>query len=272
MSAPTGQLTYSDYLKVPTLLDQQHCLTPGTHDELQFIIVHQVYELWFKLVLHELDEIQRLVDDGEPSALRGAVRLSRRVHEIFRVLVQQIHVLESMRPADFLQFRTALNPASGFGSVQFRETECALGLKDEELAAHARNDPRWPELQRRLAAPSILDSLYARLQALGYDVTPPGPERGEAAECDTLAAFKTIYDQPDKHPLVYELCEALVDVDEQLILWRRHHVMMVERHIGLKPGTGKGVTGGTDGIRYLAKTFTRRAFEDLWNVRSLLAD
>ena len=271
MSTP-GKVTYSEYLKVPTLLDQQQCLTPGTHDELQFIIVHQVYELWFKLVLHEIDEIQRLVDDGSAVSLRGAVRLARRVHEIFRVLVLQIHVLETMRPTDFLKFRSALNPASGFGSVQFRETEVALGLKDRELASHAAGDPRYPQLLARLDAPSLVDSFYARLQALGLDVTPPSPERTPEQERETIAAIKTIYDNPDDHATVYELCEALVDVDEQLILWRRHHVMMVERHIGLKPGTGKDITGGTDGIRYLAKTFARRAFDDLWAVRSVLTD
>ena len=266
-------LTYSEYLKVPELLDLQTCLTePEAHDELQFIIVHQVYELWFKLVMHEVDEIQRLIEAGSEYDLRNVIRLCRRIHQILQVLVGQIHVLETMRPHDFLKFRAALNPASGFQSVQFRELECALGLKDEKLASYTAGDPRHPELQKRLKATSVSDQLYASLKRMGHDVTPPGPDRDAAAEEATMAALKVIYDGPDEHGLVYTLCEALVDIDEQIILWRRHHVMMVERQIGDKPGTGKGTTGELDGIRYLSTTLMRRIFPDLWTVRTLLTD
>ncbi len=269
----TGRLTYSDYLKVPELLEQQHCLAePPAHDELQFIVVHQVYELWFKLVRHEADEIHRLLRAGSDTDLRNALRLARRIEAIFKVLVGQIHVLESMRPADFLKFRAALNPASGFQSVQFREVECLFGLKDETLASYTSGDPRHGELQRRLAETSIAETLYAVLRAKGFDVTAPGDARTEAQRDATLAALKVVYDDPDDHPLVYELCESLVDIDEQLILWRRHHVMMVERQIGDKPGTGKGTTGDLDGIRYLQTTLMRRVFPDLWEVRTLLSD
>jgi tryptophan 2,3-dioxygenase len=269
----TQQLTYSGYLKVPELLELQTCLTePSAHDELQFIIVHQVYELWFKLVLHEIDEIQELLQVGDEPALRAVIRLCRRIEEILKVLVGQIHVLETMRPADFMKFRTALNPASGFQSVQFREAETALGLVDEVLASFTAKDPRHHKLRERMAAPTVSDQLYAFLRAQGMDVTPPGPERSEAEDDTTLEAFRRIYDAPDEKHLIYDLCEALVEVDEQLILWRRHHVMMVERQIGDKPGTGKGTTGNEDGIRYLQTTLTRRVFPDLWSVRTLLTD
>lgn len=266
-------LTYSEYLRVPQLLEQQRCLaTPEVHDELQFIIVHQVYELWFKLVLHTLDEMQRFVAAGDDVSLRGAVRLGRRVQAIFDVLIRQIHVLESMRPADFLKFRAILNPASGFGSVQFREVECVLGLKDSRLAAAASGDPRHPELMRRMTAPSLADVFYERLAAQGLDVVAPSSERSPDEERRTLLALRGVYDDPDGRPLQYDLCETFVELDEQLILWRRHHIMMVERHIGDKPGTGKGVTGDLDGIRYLKTTLPRRAFPDLWAVRSILTD
>jgi tryptophan 2,3-dioxygenase len=270
---PIEHLTYSEYLKVPELLDQQTCLAePEAHDELQFIIVHQVYELWFKLVRHEIDTIQALLAAGAERDLRNVVRLARRIEAILKVCVGQIHVLETMRPIDFLDFRARLNPASGFQSVQFREVECALGLKDATLASYTKTDPRHPELLERLEAPSISDDLYATLNRAGFEVTPPGPERTDAQEHTTMQSLKRIYDKPDDHSLPYELCEVLVDIDEQLILWRRHHVMMVERQIGDKPGTGKGTTGELDGIRYLTTTLTRRAFPDLWSVRTLLAD
>jgi len=271
VSAPR-QLTYSDYLRVPQLLDQQRCLAEDAHDELQFIVVHQVYELWFKLVLHELDTVGRLLGSDDERDARRAVHLLARVDRIFGVLVDQIHVLETMRPADFMAFRKHLNPASGFQSVQFREVECALGLEDERLVGFTRDDPRHDALLERLAAPSVADALYGWLRRRGHAVTVPGEERGEDEQASTLAALKTIYDAPDDHPLEYAVCEAFVEVDEKVVLWRRHHVMMVERQLGDKPGTGKGTTGELDGIRYLKTTLMRKALPDLWAVRTILED
>ena len=265
-------LRYSDYLHVDQLLKQQVCRAdPPAHDELQFIIVHQVYELWFVLVRHELDEVHRRLDGGSDTDLRAALHGLRRVKAIFDVLVPQIHVLESMRPVDFLAFRAHLNPASGFQSVQFREVECMLGLKDRKLASYAQDDPRYGELLKRLDAPSLIDALYASLAGRGFDVVAPDG-RDAAASARTMETLRTLYAAPDAHPLEYAVCEALVDLDEQLVLWRQHHVMMVERQIGAKPGTGKGTTGDLDGIRYLSTTLTRRAAPDLWAVRTLLPD
>jgi tryptophan 2,3-dioxygenase len=265
------RLSYSEYLHVPQLLREQECLAkPPAHDELQFIVVHQVYELWFKLVLFELDSVHALVDAGDDDALRTAARLLRRVETIFKVLVQQIHVLETMRPVDFLAFRAKLNPASGFQSVQFREVECLLGLKDETLAARVGGDPRIAALRARLEGDSIADALYRLFADRGLHVVPPDEGRSEEQREATLQALRVIYEHPDESAALHDLCEALVDVDEQIVLWRRHHVMMVERQIGAKPGTGKGTTGELDGIRYLVTTLNKRALQDLWDVRTLL--
>jgi tryptophan 2,3-dioxygenase len=266
-----GRLTYSQYLKVPELLQLQQVQTePPAHDELQFIVVHQVYELWFKLVLHELDGVQAAIAAGTDVSLRNATRLVRRVKAIFDVLIPQIHVLESMRPVDFLAFRARLNPASGFQSAQFRELECLMGLKDEALVRRVETDPRIDAVHARMAAPSLPDTLYALLADRGLSVTAPGPARTPAQEVATRGALASVYARPDDEPVLYPLFEALLDLDEQLILWRRHHVMMVERQIGDKPGTGKGTTGDLDGIRYLVTTLGKRALPDLWAVRSLL--
>jgi tryptophan 2,3-dioxygenase len=266
-----ARLSYSEYLHVPQLLREQVCQTdPPAHDELQFIIVHQVYELWFKLVLFELDAVHAAVDAADDDSLRTATRLLRRVETIFKVLVQQIHVLESMRPLDFLAFRSRLNPASGFQSVQFREVECLLGLKDEALLSRVGGDPRIASLQSRFEGDSIADALYRLLAARGLRVVPPDEGRSEAQRESTLQSLREIYEHPDEQAALHDLCEALVEVDEQVVLWRRHHVMMVERQIGAKTGTGKGTTGDLDGIRYLVTTLNKRALQDLWDVRTVL--
>jgi tryptophan 2,3-dioxygenase len=270
-----ARVSYSAYLKVPELLElQQPLADPPAHDELQFIVVHQVYELWFKLVLHELDAVKAALDAAaetdDDTPLRTASRLLKRIESIFKVLVQQIHVLESMRPSDFLDFRAQLNPASGFQSAQFREVECLMGLKDAALIRRVQDDPRIAVLQARFDGDTIPDALYRLLRARGLSVTPPDEHRSEAQAAATLLALRGVYEQPDEHPALYDLCEALVDVDEQLVLWRRHHIMMVERQIGAKSGTGKGVTGDLDGIRYLLTTLARQAVPDLWAVRTVL--
>jgi tryptophan 2,3-dioxygenase len=295
-AVPYGQgagLSYGEYLHVPQILREQHCLSdPPVHDELQFIIVHQVYELWFKLILHELDAVKAALGEAgaaaagagagvnaaaeddtaerEHRALRTATRLSRRVEAILKVLVQQIHVLETMRPVDFLAFRANLNPASGFQSAQFRQVECLLGLKDEALARRLAADGQRAAVEERLQGDTIPDALYRLLAAHGLNVTPADEGRSEAQRDATLDALREIYEHPDEHAALHDLCEALMDVDEQIVLWRRHHVMMVERQIGAKPGTGKGTTGDLDGIRYLQTTLAKHALPDLWAVRTVL--
>jgi tryptophan 2,3-dioxygenase len=266
-----ARLTYGEYLQIPELLRLQREQTePPVHDELQFIVVHQVYELWFKLILHELDAIAAATAGATDEGFRTAARLGRRVVSILHVLVSQIHVLESMRPVDFLAFRAKLNPASGFQSAQFREVEIVLGLRDPALLKRLAGDSSAAAAVKRFDQPSLPETLYAALRRRGLDVTPPGPERSEAQAQATLQALRGIYEQPDRHSALYDLCEVLLDIDEQVVLWRRHHVMMVERQIGAKAGTGAGTTGELDGIRYLRTTLDKQALPDLWAVRTVL--
>jgi tryptophan 2,3-dioxygenase len=258
-------LTYGSYLRVPELLSlQQSRSQPPHHDEPLFIVVHQVYELWFKLLLHEIDSAVSLLGAQRTAE---ATRLLRRAAEIQRVLVAQVKVLETMRPQDFLGFRYHLNPASGFQSVQFRELEFALGLKDPALLASIRCEPHErARLDQRLAAPSLSDAFDVLLERRGFPTTPsspPAPDGRSQPQEWRLNALLSIYGEPDAHAELGALAEVLVDIDELLALWRAHHVQMVERMIGAKRGTG-----GSDGVGYLRSTQDKRAFPDLWRVRT----
>ena len=261
-------LTYGAYLRVPELLGLQQTLSaPTHHDEALFIIIHQVYELWFKLILHEVDTAAAEI---EQDRLSEGTRLLRRVVEIQRLLIQQVRILETMRPQDFLGFRYHLNPASGFQSIQFREVEYLLGLKHTGVMDHLVCEPAERQrLEARLAAPSVsdvFDALLAR-RGLGPAGAPrqavsSGPAREEDWRVDALVQ---IYDDPEKHADLLALCEVLIEIDECLSLWRAHHVQMVERMIGSLRGTG-----GSAGVGYLQSTLPKRAFPDLWRVRTRL--
>jgi tryptophan 2,3-dioxygenase len=264
---PEDTLTYGRYLKVPELLGLQKSLSdPPHHDEPLFIIIHQVYELWFKLILHEIDTAVAHLDGDR---VHEARRLLRRVVEIQRLLVHQVSILETMRPQDFLGFRYHLNPASGFQSIQFREMEYLLGLKDPGILKNLIcSEEEAARLHRRLAARSVsdaFDDLLVRRGFLRQPAPPPAPDGRSQAEEWRLLAVKAVYEHPDTHPDLSALCEVLVDVDECLALWRAHHVQMVERMIGAKRGTG-----GSDGVGYLRSTLPKRAFPDLWGVRTHL--
>lgn len=268
-------LSYGSYLRVTELLSLQHPQSDPEHqDELQFIIVHQVYELWFKLILHEVDHAAAAVARGADADLRIAIHALERVHAIQQVLLSQIHVLETMRPRDFLAFRSPLKPASGFQSAQFRALEFALGLKDAKLyeLCTAAEEQR-EELARRLAAPSLPELLLGLLRSRGFaladDETVLACEEGAES---SLRSIARLYDRYDEHPELYRLCEALVQMDELLLLWRRHHVMMVERQIGTRPGTGAPVNQGLDGSKYLLTTLNKRAFPFLWMARNQLVE
>ncbi|HET7746225.1 MAG TPA: tryptophan 2,3-dioxygenase family protein [Vicinamibacteria bacterium] len=260
-------LTYGSYLKVPELLSLQKALSdPPHHDETLFIVVHQAYELWFKQVLHEIDTARAHLDQD---TVVEATRLLRRVVEIQRVLIGQVKVLETMRPQDFLGFRYHLNPASGFQSVQFRELEFALGIKDPAVVQHLTcSAEETARLHRRLQEPSLSDALDALLVRRGFardPEPPPAPDGRSQSEEWRLSALVTIYEDAESHADLNALCEVLMDIDEALSLWRSHHVHMVERMIGIKRGTG-----GSDGVGYLRTTLPKRAFPDLWGVRTRL--
>ena len=261
-------LTYGTYLRVPQLLELQKSLSsPAHHDEPLFIIIHQVYELWFKLILHEVDSA---AEEIEQDHVYEGTRLLRRVVEIQRLLVQQVRILETMRPQDFLGFRYHLNPASGFQSIQFREIEFRLGLKDPVVFHRLVCEPEETQrLNARLAAPSVSDVFDALLvrRGLGPAGAPThAVASGPAGEEDwRVDALVRIYDDPEGRADLLALCEVLIEIDECLSLWRAHHVQMVERMIGSLRGTG-----GSAGVGYLQSTLPKRAFPDLWRVRTRL--
>ena len=265
---PYGTLRYGNYLMVPELLDLQRLQSESqAHDEMLFIVIHQAYELWFKLVLFELDSVAEAMRTDD---VFEATRLFRRVHKIENLLVHQIHILETMTPRDFLSFRAALNPASGFQSVQFRELEFFTGMKTPAvLKSIEANEEESARLRRRLEEPSLRDLFYELLQRKGFDVVVPPAEgalEGEELE-QTFKALLQLYEYPDKYFNLYSLAESLVSHDQNLMLWRFHHVRVVERLIGSKMGTG-----GSAGVRYLESTLTKRAYPMLWHVRGEMND
>jgi tryptophan 2,3-dioxygenase len=261
-----SDLTYNDYLKVPELLALQKPLSkPAHHDEMLFIVIHQAYELWFKLVLHEIDNSIRYM--REKKVLR-AHHFVNRVVQIMKVLVQQIHILETMTPVEFLGFRDNLMPASGFQSLQFREIEFVAGLKDERFLAHFKNRPETlAALKKRMAEPDMRDAYYDMLRGLGYPLPEKASELERTGDRDgydrIMAAIKPIYQNPDDNLALYLLSESLVEFDEHLALWREHHVRVVERVIGFKRGTG-----GSSGVEYLRSTTAKKCFPYLWEVRT----
>lgn len=267
-TSPQKRLSYNSYLRVEDLLELQNVESePAAHDELLFIVIHQAYELWFKQILFEFDAIAERLDMND---VYEATRLLQRVLAIERLLVQQIHILETMTPRDFLSFRRALNPASGFQSIQFRELEFVTGIrrggvmKGIELTTKQRD-----RLEARLASPSIRTKFFEMLNRKGFTVTVP--EDDAVLEGDVMAAtmseLRRIYENPEKYFHIYSLAEALVDHDQNLLLWRFHHVRVVERLIGTKHGTG-----GSPGVKYLESTLVKRAFPMLWEVRGHLSD
>ena len=261
-------LTYDEYLQVPGLLGLQRQMSnPPHHDEMLFIIIHQTYELWFRLVLHELENARQYMNNGEVLRARHFVH---RVVEIFKVGVQQIHVLETMEPYEFLAFRKELMPASGFQSVQFREVEFLCGMKNERYLNYFRhNTDAVTRLKRRSDEPSLRDAFYDLLRASGLsvpdNVTLEHLDADAAARDAALEALLPLYQQRPAHLALNLLAESLVSLDQYIALWREHHVRVVERVIGFKRGTG-----GSAGVGYLKSTVSKKAFPLLWEVRSVL--
>jgi tryptophan 2,3-dioxygenase len=261
-------LSYNQYLRVPELIGLQSCLSdPTQHDELLFITIHQTYELWFKQILHELDAAQALIDDDHVCA---ATRALGRVVEIERVLVAQIHILETMTPISFLGFRDQLNPASGFQSMQFREIEFASGLKDEGLIKSFRADELATErLRARFSAPTLGEAFYAYLRRRGLDAPADDAqhdrnERQRRYE-QRVRAVVEVLTHFEQRSAEFQLAEALLAHDEYFQLWRAHHIKMVERMVGSKRGTG-----GSEGVGYLRTTLDQKFFPELWEARTHL--
>jgi tryptophan 2,3-dioxygenase len=251
-----GQLTYGGYLRLPELLAQQvPQADPAAHDELLFITVHQVYELWFQQLLHELEAARDAMAAGQPPR---AGHLLRRVHAIERLLVTQVDILETMTPQDFLEFRSVLAPASGFQSVQYREVEFLSGAKDAGFLARFRSisDTQRKSLQRRLAEPSLWDAYLALLAARGL----PAGDDGQV-----LVTLREVAMDRAAHGDLWRLAEDLLTHDELAALWRARHVQMVERQIGTKSGTG-----GSTGAPYLRQRVPLRYYPLLWELRDHL--
>jgi len=248
-------LSYNKYLKVRELLSLQETLSePTSHDELLFIVIHQTYELWFKQILHEVDATVNWLGEGRAFRVNHSLRA---VTAIEKVMVGQIHVLESMAQIGFLEFRDKLNPASGFQSMQFRELEFASGQKDERILSSFRDDEfAYQRLKRRFDEPSLADAFWALLGRAGFAV---------ATHEDRVAAIVEILTLPEKHADLFIMQDLLIDHDENISLWRYHHVMMVERMLGMKRGTG-----GSDGVGYLMTTLTKKFFPEIWEARTHL--
>src|SRR5262245_24932988 len=262
-------LSYNKYLRVPDLIALQDCLSdPIHHDELLFITIHQAYELWFKQILHEIDAaISLLLDEDRSSA---ATRALKRVVEIEKLLVNQIHIIETMSPINFLGFRDQLNPASGFQSMQFREIEFSSGLKDTNILREFRADEYASQrLRARIDAPDLAETFYGFLRRRGFDAPADGAALDQQerqrrygkrtrAVLELLTHFERWYEE-------FKLAEALLEHDEFFSLWRSHHIKMVERMVGAKRGTG-----GSEGIGYLKTTLDKKFFPEVWEARTYL--
>jgi tryptophan 2,3-dioxygenase len=261
-------LTYNDYLKVPELLQLQVLQSePEHHDEMLFIVIHQTYELWFMLILRELEKAMTYMDQGKVLRARHFVQ---RVVEILKVLVAQIHILETMKPVEFLQFRHRLMPASGFQSIQFREMEFLCGMKDARYLRFFENRPDLQErLQLRLDARDIRQTYYQMLRSMGYalpeDISVKALDADEEARSQVLRSLLPLYQDPEENLPLNLLSESMISMDQNLAHWREHHVRVVERVIGHKRGTG-----GSQGVCYLQSTTSKKAFPLLWEVRTVL--
>ena len=259
------ELTYSSYLELDDILGAQHPRSnPPEHDEMLFIVIHQVYELWFKLVLHELDALKGCLSANR---LWEAVHTLKRVRMVIKTLVGQVDILETMTPMSFSSFRDRLDRASGLQSVQFREVEFCLGLKRATLLdGIAPGTPHREHLARRLRERTVVDHFYDFLEKRGAVIPPElrsrNIEEPNAAHPAIQDAVVRIYQE---QPEAVILLELMTDIDEGFQEWRYRHVKAVERTIGHKLGTG-----GTQGVEYLKASLFKPVFEDLWAVRPRL--
>jgi len=253
MSATPDGMTYADYLDLDVLLGAQKPRSDH-HDEMLFIIIHQTKELWMKEMLHELKLAVRLIgQDRYAEAYKAMARISR----IQAVMTLSWDVLSTLTPVDYLKFRDVLGTASGFQSVQFREIEFRLGLKEPKFVGH------YPEasaeraaLESALAEPSLREASIAALDRAGLDLKDHSTDA-------IAAAWLEIYRAPDRWFELYELAEKLLDIDDAMVAWRQKHVLTVERIIGNKRGTG-----GSAGASYLRATLDKRLFPELWSLRT----
>jgi len=257
--------TYSEYLRIDDLLRLQRPLSDGPeHDEMLFIVIHQVYELWFKQLLHEIDYLHRLLTGNDGPR---AGHTLKRILTILKVQVAQLDILETMTPLEFLSFRDRLESGSGFQSFQFRELEFVLGWKQPRaLARYPEGSEHRARLERRLGQPTLWDAFLEHIRINGFAVPESLLRRDPASPIEPSAELQaTLIRIYRTHPTLAGLCERLVDLDEGLQEWRYRHVKMVQRTIGTRRGTG-----GSAGAEYLATTLNQPLFPDLWAIRTEL--
>jgi tryptophan 2,3-dioxygenase len=258
-------VTYGTYLKVDELLSLQQPRSAGPeHDEMLFIVIHQVYELWFKELLHELDRVTRLLTGDETYRAQHTLK---RILTILKVLVAQLDILETMTPLEFLTFRERLQAASGFQSDQFRQIEFVLGRKsDAAITRFPESSRARAALQRRYTEPTLWDAFLHYLAREGYAVPAEQLARDVIQPIQPSEAVQQVLIDVYRHDTKNaELCERLVDLDEGMQEWRYRHVKMVERTIGTRQGTG-----GSTGAGYLRTTLGQNLFPDLWEIRTRL--
>ena len=254
-------LTYASYLHLDQLLELQRPRSePPEHDEMLFIIVHQCYELWFKLLLHEFDKIK---EDFVKNDLYAAIATFKRARTIMKTMVEQVDIVETLTPVSFSSFRDRLENASGFQSTQFRELEVLLGYKRADMLRYHEGMPGYERLPRRLQEPSVVDAFYDFLGQRG--VTIPAELRRRPRDLPSVpdetvqAGILRVYRSRPELQILFEL---MTDFDEGFQEWRYRHIKLVERTIGSKRGTG-----GSLGVEFLKQSLFQPIFPDLWAIR-----
>lgn len=247
-----SELTYSKYLCVDELISLQRPLAnPSAHDEMLFIIVHQSYELWFKQILFDLNAVMRALHDDKPITV---FKLMHRVCEVIKLLIHQIEILETMTPVEFNRFRSHLNPASGFQSLQFRELEMISGIDLQEYEKFFKLEPEWEKKVKNGRKGNLRESFFEFLKRRNF------LKEKKSLEENLLSIY-----EDENQEEVKNLCEYFIQYDEIFSLWRFRHVQMVERMIGMKRGTG-----GSLGVSYLQNTLKKRFFPELWATRTAM--
>ncbi|MBS4178719.1 tryptophan 2,3-dioxygenase [Lederbergia citrea] len=259
-------MTYGDYLQLESLLTSQKRLS-GHHDEMLFIIIHQVSELWMKLIIHELEAAIKAIENGE---MQAAFKMLARVTKIQTQIIQAWDVLSTLTPAEYMEFRDKLGRASGFQSYQYRLIEFALGFKSRHILKIYEKEPQLKmRLEEALQAPSLYDVSIHALAKAGFPINPELMKRdfsktygGDKTVAD---AWMEVYGDTDNYWDLYQLAEKLVDIEDWLQQWRFRHMKTVERIIGFKRGTG-----GSSGVHYLKRVLEHRFFPELWDLRTSL--
>jgi tryptophan 2,3-dioxygenase len=261
-----NNMTYGEYLSLDKILDSQKRLS-GHHDEMLFIVIHQVSELWMKLILHETYAAIEAIEKGD---LSSSFKKLARVSNIQSQIIQGWDVLSTLTPSEYMEFRDSLGQASGFQSYQYRMIEFSLGYKTDHVLKIYEKDPDLlSQLQKAFNAPSIYDVSIKALAKAGFPINPEVLNRDYSnsyQEDDSVrAAWVGVYRNVEKYWDLYELAEKLVDIEDRLQQWRFRHMKTVERIIGFKKGTG-----GSSGVSYLKKVLDQRFFPELWDIRTEL--